>query len=134
MLLGDGESAEGAVWESAQVAAHHQLDNLCAITDVNGLGQSRRDAVGSRHRRLRHALDARSAGTRSRSTVTTSPPILAALAEARRTKGRPTMIVARTLKGKGVKLVEGKEGWHGKPLKKGAGDRPGDRRARSADA
>ena len=40
VLLGDGESAEGAVWEAAQVAAHHRLDNVCAITDVNGLGQS----------------------------------------------------------------------------------------------
>ena len=42
-----------------------------------------------------------------------------ALAEARRTSGRPTMIIARTLKGKGVELFEGKDGWHGKPLKKG---------------
>ncbi len=48
------------------------------------------------------------------------PQILAALADARRTSGRPTMIVARTLKGKGVALFEGKDGWHGKPLKKGA--------------
>src|SRR6476659_2754781 len=40
VLLGDGESAEGSVWESAEVAAHHRLDNLCAVTDLNGLGQS----------------------------------------------------------------------------------------------
>src|SRR5438270_12326115 len=45
--------------------------------------------------------------------------ILDALAEARRTKGQPSMILARTIKGKGVSFVEGKEGWHGKPFKKG---------------
>ena len=119
-MLGDGESAEGSVWESAQVAAHHHLDNLCAITDLNGLGQSaptqwdhdseayvRRWSAFGWHaigdRRSRHGGDSRRAGRRRV-----------------RTTGRPTMIVARTLKGKGVKLVEGKEGWHGKAFKKGA--------------
>ena len=48
--------AEGSVWEAAEVAAFHKLDNLCAITDVNGLGQSRADAVGPRPRRVRVAL------------------------------------------------------------------------------
>jgi transketolase len=118
VLLGDGESAEGAVWESAQVAAHHDLDNLCAITDVNGLGQSAEtqwnhdtDAYVTRWRAFGwHALAIDGHDLTA---------ILAALAEARRTRGRPTMIVARTLKGKGVALVEGKEGWHGKPFKKG---------------
>jgi transketolase len=118
VLLGDGESAEGAVWEAAQVAAHHRLDNVCAITDVNGLGQSAEtqwshdtDAYVTRWRAFGwHALAVDGHDLAA---------ILAALAEARRTTGRPTMIVARTLKGKGVKLVEGKEGWHGKPFKKG---------------
>ena len=118
VLLGDGESAEGAVWEAAEVGAHHQLDNLCAITDVNGLGQSAQtqwnhdiDAYVKRWRAFGwHALPVDGHDLAA---------ILSALAEARRTKGRPTMIVARTLKGKGVKLVEGKPGWHGKPFKKG---------------
>jgi len=118
VLLGDGESAEGAVWEAAQVAAHHRLDNVCAITDVNGLGQSAEtqwnhdtDAYVTRWRAFGwHALAVDGHDLAA---------ILAALAEARRTTGRPTMIVARTLKGKGVKLVEGKQGWHGKPFKKG---------------
>ena len=119
VLMGDGESAEGSVWEAAQVAAHHNLDNLCAFTDVNGFGQSRAtqwdrdiDAYVSRWRAFGwHAIGI-DGHDMSR--------VVAALAEARRTTGRPTMIVARTLKGKGVALFEGKDGWHGKPLKAGA--------------
>ena len=118
MLLGDGESAEGAVWEAAQAAEWHGLDNLCAITDVNGLGQSRPtqwerdgDAFAVRYRAFGwhaividgHDIDA----------------ILGALETARATRGKPTMIVARTLKGKGVSAIEGKDNWHGKALKKG---------------
>ncbi len=114
-LLGDGETAEGAVWEAAQVGSHYSLDNLCAITDLNGLGQSAptqwnhdTDALVTRWRAFgwhAMAIDGHDLAA-----------ILASLAEARRTTGRPTMIVARTLKGKGVKLVEGKEGWHGKAV------------------
>jgi transketolase len=117
-LLGDGESAEGSVWESADVAAMDGLDSLCFITDVNALGQSRptmwqhdMEALARRWRAFGwhtividgHDFDA----------------ILDALAEARRTKGQPTMILARTIKGKGVSFVEGKEGWHGRAFKKG---------------
>src|SRR6185436_4690021 len=97
VLLGDGETAEGSVWEAAQVAAFHQLDNLCAITDVNGFGQSRAtqwahdvDAFATRYRAFGwHAItvDGHDVGE-----------LRAALAEARGMTGRPTMIVARTLK------------------------------------
>jgi transketolase len=119
VLLGDGESAEGAVWEAGQIAAHHRLDNLCAITDVNGYGQSRAtqfahdaDAFRSRWQAFGwHAVTIDGHDLVS---------ILGALAEARATRGRPTMIVARTLKGKGVAVFEGQDGWHGKPLKRGA--------------
>ena len=118
VLLGDGESAEGSVWEAADVAAMDGLDNLCGITDVNALGQSRptmwqhdMEAIARRWRAFGwhaividgHDFDA----------------ILDALAEARRTRGQPTMILARTIKGKGVSFVEGKEGWHGRAFKKG---------------
>jgi transketolase len=118
VLLGDGESAEGSVWEAANVAAMDRLDNLCGITDVNALGQSR--ATMWQHdmeqfaRRWRafgwHAIviDGHDFGA-----------ILDAFAEARRTRGMPTMILARTVKGKGVASVEGKDGWHGKAFKKG---------------
>ncbi len=119
VLVGDGETAEGAVWEAAAVAAHHKLDNLCAVTDLNGYGQSCRtqwdrdaDAYLTRWRAFGwHAVAVDGHDLAA---------ILTALSEARRTAGRPTMIVARTLKGKGVTIFEGKDGWHGKPLKKGA--------------
>ena len=118
VLIGDGESAEGSVWEAADVAATDRLDNLCGITDVNGLGQSRptmwqhdMDAFARRWRAFGwhavvvdgHDLD----------------QVLDAYEEARRTKGQPTMILARTIKGKGVSFAEGKDGWHGRAFKKG---------------
>jgi transketolase len=118
VLLGDGESAEGSVWEAADVATMDKLDNLCGITDVNALGQSRATMwehdMGQFERRWKafgwHAItvDGHDLGQ-----------ILDALAEAKATRGQPTMILARTIKGKGVSFVEGKNGWHGKPFKKG---------------
>ena len=65
VLLGDGESAEGSVWEAADVAAMDKLDNLCGITDVNALGQSRPTMWQHDMEAVRAPLDARSAGTRS---------------------------------------------------------------------
>ena len=117
-LLGDGESAEGSVWEAAEIASHDELDTLCAITDVNALGQSRptmwQHDLGELANRWRafgwHAIEIDGHDLNA---------ILDAYAEARRTSGRPTMILARTLKGKGVPSVEGKDGWHGKAFKKG---------------
>ena len=117
-LLGDGESAEGSVWEAAEIASHDKLDTLCAITDVNGLGQSRptmwQHDLGELAKRWRafgwHAIEIDGHDLNA---------ILDAYAEARRTSGRPTMILARTLKGKGVPSIEGKDGWHGKAFKKG---------------
>jgi transketolase len=118
VLLGDGESAEGSVWEAADVAAIDSLDNLCAITDVNALGQSRptmwqhdMDQFARRWRAFGWhtiVIDGHDMGA-----------ILDAFEEARSTRGQPTMVLARTIKGKGVSFVEGKEGWHGKPFKKG---------------
>ena len=117
-LIGDGESAEGSVWEAAEVAAYDKLDNLCGITDVNGLGQSRptmwQHDLEQFARRWRafgwHAIVVDGHDLNA---------ILDAYDEARRTSGQPTMIVARTLKGKGVSFAEGKDGWHGKAFKKG---------------
>lgn len=117
-LIGDGESAEGSVWEAAHVAEHEGLDNLCGITDVNALGQSR--ATMWQHDLEQFARRWRAFGWHAISIDGHDMnAILDAYAEARATKGRPTMIVARTLKGKGVSFTEGKDGWHGKALKKG---------------
>ena len=115
VLLGDGEMAEGSVWEAAESGLFHELDSLCAIVDLNGLGQSREtqfghdaENVAARWRAFGwHAIvvDGHDIGA-----------VQAAFAEARQVKGRPSVLVARTLKGKGVSAMEGKPGWHGKAL------------------
>ncbi len=118
VLLGDGESAEGAVWEAANVAGHEKLDSLCAITDVNALGQS----ALTQWQHDVEALAARWRASGWHAIVVNGhdlPNVLDAFDKARQTRGRPTMIVARTIKGKGVSFMEGLGGWHGKPLKKG---------------
>ena len=118
VLLGDGEMAEGSVWEAANAALHFKLDNLCGIIDVNALGQSQGTQFG-------HDMDAIASRWTAFGwhTIVVDghdiQALLDAYGEARKTSGRPTMILARTLKGKGVALVEGRDGWHGKPLKKG---------------
>jgi transketolase len=118
VLIGDGESAEGSVWEAAEVAAFDKLDNLCAITDVNGLGQSR--ATMWQHDLEQFARRWRAFGWHAIAINGHDlHAILDAYAEARATKGCPTMIVAGTVKGKGISIAEGKDNWHGKALKKG---------------
>ncbi|MEW6684179.1 MAG: transketolase [Nitrospirota bacterium] len=118
VLMGDGESVEGSVWEAAEIARHENLDNLCAIIDVNRLGQS--DPT-----MLQHNMD----GYRSRwvgfgwhaIVVDGHDPeaLVAAFDEASSVKGRPTVLLARTLKGKGISFIEDRPDWHGKALKKG---------------
>ena len=118
VLLGDGESAEGSVWEAAETAAHDTLDSLCGITDVNGLGQSGPSIWD--HDMEAYAVKWRAFGWHS--IVVDGHDVQAVLdgfEDARRTKGRPTMILARTIKGKGISIAEGKPGWHGKAFKKG---------------
>jgi len=115
VLCGDSEMAEGSMWEAFEHAAHDRLDNLTAIIDGNRLGQrgetmhgwdldsyaKRAEAFGWHAIEIDgHDVDA----------------IDAAYAEAVATEGRPTVIVAKTIKGKGVKAVENQEGWHGKAL------------------
>jgi transketolase len=117
-LLGDGESAEGAVWEAAQFASHHRLDNLCAILDVNRLGQS----GPTMYQHDTALYEARLKAFGWQVAVVDGHDVTAvreALNRARETAGTPSAIVARTLKGKGVSFLEDKDGWHGKPVKKG---------------
>ncbi len=118
VLIGDAESAEGSVWEAAQVADRHRLDNLCAITDVNGFGQSRATQWGhdlAAYRERWRAFGWHAIVVDGHDVAA----ILAALEEAAGTPGRPAMILARTVKGKGVSLVEGRDGWHGRPIPPG---------------
>jgi transketolase len=115
VLCGDSESAEGSIWEAFQHASHYDLDNLTAILDVNRLGQRgpTMDEWQLDHYRARaeafgwHAIEIDGHDVEA---------VDAAYAEAVATTGRPTVVIARTIKGKGVKAVENKEGWHGKAL------------------
>jgi transketolase len=118
VLMGDGETTEGSVWEAASVAAFERLDSLCAITDVNALGQSQ----PTQWQHDMNAYASRWSAFGWHTIVVDGhdlTAVLDALEQARRTRGRPTMILARTLKGKGISFIEGKNGWHGKTLKKG---------------
>lgn len=118
VLLGDGESVEGSVWEAVEIARQYELDNLCAIIDVNRLGQS--DAT-----MLQHDMEAyrsRWSGFGWHAIVIDGHDfnaILRAFDEAAQTKGRPTVLLAQTYKGRGISFIENKPDWHGKPLKKG---------------
>jgi transketolase len=121
VLLGDGEMAEGSVWEAANAALHQRLDNLCVILDVNALGQSQ----GTQFGHDTAAIAARWSAFGWHVIQVDGHDVqqlLDAYDRARATSGRPTVIVARTLKGKGVSFVEGKDGWHGKAFKKEEAD------------
>ena len=118
VLMGDGESVEGSVWEAVELARHFKLDNLCAIVDVNRLGQS--DPTMLQHDMK--AYKARWSGFGWNAIVVDGhnhAALLKAFADAARTKGRPTVLLARTFKGKGISFAENKMDWHGKALKKG---------------
>lgn len=115
-VLGDGECAEGAVWEAANAAASLKLRNLAAIVDINRLGQS--DFTMHQHDVKAYARKFKAFGW---DAVAVNGHSVLQLLEALKgagKKGRPTAILARTLKGKGVSFIEDKNGWHGKPLKK----------------
>ena len=118
VLMGDGESVEGSVWEAVEVARQYGLDNLCAVVDVNRLGQS--DPT-----MLQHDMEAyrsRWAGFGWHAIIVDGHDfgaLLKAFGEAASTKGRPTALLAQTYKGKGISFIENKPDWHGKPLKKG---------------
>jgi transketolase len=115
VICGDSEMAEGSMWEAAEHAAFYDLDNLTAIIDVNRLGQRGETMHGwdlsSYSDRLRafgwHAIEIDGHDVEA---------IDAAYVEAERTTGRPTAIVARTIKGKGYSKVENEGGWHGKAV------------------
>ena len=118
VLMGDGESVEGSVWEAAELARHNKLDNLCAIVDVNRLGQS--DPT-----MLQHDMEAyrsRWTGFGWHTIIVDGHDVgvlLSAFEKAAATTGQPTVILAKTLKGKGISFVEDRPDWHGKAFKKG---------------
>ncbi len=112
-LMGDGEQQEGQIWEAAMEAAHHGLDNLVGIVDCNGLqidGYVRDvmniEPIGEKYRSFGwHVIEADGHDVEA---------LMSAFDEAARTKGKPSVVIARTLKGKGVSFMEDKAGWHGR--------------------
>jgi transketolase len=115
VLCGDSEMAEGSMWEAFEAAGFNGLDNLTAIIDVNRLGQ---------RGQTMHGWDLEAYAVRARAfgwhAITLDghdvAAIDAALAEARATTGQPTVLIAKTKKGKGVRAVEDQENAHGKPV------------------
>ena len=115
VLMGDSESAEGSVWEAFEHAAHYQLRNLICILDMNRLGQRGETMLG--WNAPAYAARARAFGWHTIEIDGHAPDqIDAAYAQADTRSATPTLIIARTIKGKGVSLVENKGGWHGKVL------------------
>ncbi len=117
VLLGDSEMAEGSQWEALQLASHYRLDNLVGVLDVNRLGQRGETMMGHRldeYERRISAFGWESVVINGHSFS----EIRSAYEKRLRTEGKPLMIIAKTIKGKGVSFLEDQEGWHGKPLKK----------------
>ncbi len=113
-VMGDGELAEGSVWEGAMAASHYKLDNLCAVVDRNRLQISGNTedvmAHDDLHERFRsfgwYVIDVEDGNS--------IPQLKKAFDEAKRVKEKPTVLIANTVKGKGSKVMENKAGWHHK--------------------
>ncbi len=112
VVMGDGELAEGSVWEGAMAGANYRLDNLCAVLDRNRLqiSGSTEDvmALDDLHRKWEsfgwHVIDV--------SDGNDIEKLCAAFEEARMVKGKPTVLIANTVKGKGSPVMENKASWH----------------------
>ncbi len=114
VLLGDGECAEGSVWEAANSAAYYKLNNLCVLIDVNRLGQS--EPTMHQHNLEPYGEKFRAFGWDTMVIDGHSvSEILSAFEQVQKSEN-PCAIIAKTIKGKGVSFLEDKEGWHGKPL------------------
>ncbi len=115
VLCGDSEIAEGSIWEALDKASHYELDNICVIVDVNRLGQRGETEFGwnlEPYRRRAEAFGCRSLVIDGHNLG----EIDGAYVDAQETTGRPTVILAKTIKGKGFSEIEDKEGWHGVAL------------------
>lgn len=113
-VMGDGELAEGSVWEGVMAASHYKLDNLCAVVDRNRLqisgGTEEVMAHGDLHGRFRsfgwHVIDVKDGND--------VEELHAAFEEAKAVKGKPSVLIANTVKGKGSPVMENKVNWHHK--------------------
>ncbi len=115
VVLGDSEMAEGSVWEALDHASHYQLNNLVGILDMNRLGQRGETELGWNGGA--YAARAQAFGWKAIQVDGHDPEAInQAYNEAKSNQDSPTLIIAKTLKGKGVSFIENKDGWHGKPL------------------
>jgi len=113
VMIGDGESQEGQIWEATMFAAHYKLDNLCLIIDNNGLqiDGKVKDVMNT----MPYASKFKSFGWNTISIDGNNiEQILSAFKQAKEVKGKPTVIIAKTIKGKGVSYMENVASWHGK--------------------
>ena len=117
VLLGDGELAEGSVWEGAEFAGHYGIDSLIAVADINALGQSERTMYKHDMEVYRKKFESEGWDVQVIDGHDVEA-IVAALDRAKLAKGRPQAIVAETIKGHGVSFLADKDGWHGKALSK----------------
>jgi len=116
VLLGDSEMAEGSVWEAMEIGAHYKLNNLIAILDANRLGQRGETLYGhdvDQFKKKAEAFGWEAIVVKDGNSLSQCDE---AFEKAQSVKDKPVMIIAKTLKGKGVSFIENKEGWHGKPL------------------
>ena len=116
VLLGDSEMAEGSVWEAMQIASFYKLDNLIGVLDVNRLGQSRETMLGYDIATYQKRIASFGWETIVVKDGHNLNKIIKAYKKAQNIKGKPVMVIAKTIKGKGVSFLEDKEGWHGKAL------------------
>jgi transketolase len=117
VLTGDGELAEGQIWEAANFAAHEKLDNLVAILDINRLGQSQETMFGHH---IREYVKKFKAFDFEVITINghNCEEINQALQAVQKANGKPFAIIAKTFKGYPISFLKNKDGWHGKALKK----------------
>jgi transketolase len=121
-VMSDGEQQEGSVWEAVMSAAHYKLDNLCATIDYNDIQIDGKvetvmgiAPLGDKYRAFGwHVIEVNGHDI---------PALIAAYAEARSVKGKPTVVLARTIMGKNVSFMEDDYRWHGKPPKPEEADR-----------
>jgi transketolase len=118
VLLGDSEMSEGALWEAIQLASFYKLDNLVGVLDVNRLGQRGETMLGHKIQEYQKRISAFGWQTYLIRDGHNFKEILAVLNKIGKVKGKPTMIIAKTIKGKGISFLENKDGWHGKALSK----------------
>ena len=116
VLMGDGEIAEGAVWEAASLAGYYKLNNLIAIVDANRLGQSEATAFGHHIEVYRDRFEA--FGWRVEDIDGHDIEEIAEVLGGVGLDDKPLAIIAKTYKGAGISFLQDKEGWHGKPLNK----------------